>query len=315
MNAADGKFPRVYRDRPACLHRPTAAFGLLELIVALAIVATTAGIMLPALRNARSKARSVHTMNNQRQIVIAVTSYAADNRGQYPQSVATVGSLREYWNWQEPTILTGLESPEIRKYRSVSAYLRGYIDDARAMFCPNAPKQYKYLQESWEAGDSWDNPDTPHDQDPVMGNYCFYWNYIGFIEGSDEVFKGPQDMSCGNGESKLLVSDYFGYGHWRNRLAYGNCKAYGSCEKFKSSGVTPGTNVSSDFWSYPDADGDENLDTIKLDLHAGFVDGHVETYAPAETVPMQVSITPDGSMPYPSQMGPGIFYLPQLALD
>jgi type II secretory pathway pseudopilin PulG len=315
MNTAEGKFLYFYHGRPAHLHRPAAAFGLLELLVALAIIATTAGIMMPVLRNARARARGIHTMNNQRHIVIAVTSYATDNNGRYPQSVATVGSLQEYWNWQEPTTLTGLEAPDLRKYRSVSAYLRGYIDDARAMFCPNAPKQYKYLQESWEAGDDWNNPDTPHDRDPVMGNYCFYWNYVGFIEGSSEVFKGPQDMSGGNGQSKLLVSDYFGYGHWRNRLAYGNCKAYGSCEKFKSAGVTPGTSVSSDFWSYPEADGDESLDTIEVDLHAGFTDGHIETYTPAETIPMQVSITPDGGTPYPSQMGPGTFYLPQLALD
>ena len=314
MNATEGKFLYCWRGRPVLLRR-AAAFGLVELLVALAIIATTAGILMPVLRNARDRARSVHTMNNQRQIVIAVTSYASDNNGRYPQSVATIGSLQDYWNWQEPTTLTSLESLDLRAHRSVSAYLRSYIDDARVMFCPNVPKQYRYLHESWEAGDRWDNPDTPHEQDPVIGSYCFYWNYLGFIEDSNEVFKGPQDLSVGKGQSKLLVSDYFGYGHWRNKLAYGNSKAYGSCEKFKSTGVTPGTSVSSDFWSYPQADGGESLDTIELELHAGFIDGHIETYTPAETVPMQVSITPDGGTPYPSQMGPGIFYLPQLALD
>ncbi|MHC4068418.1 MAG: type II secretion system protein [Planctomycetota bacterium] len=315
MNTTEGKFLCFYHGRTARLRGPMPAFGLIELIVALAIIATTAGIMMPALRNARNRARAVRTMSNQRQIVIAVTSYASDNSGRYPQSVATIGSLQDYWNWQEPTMLTALDAPDLREYRSLSAYLSGYIDDARVMFCPNAPKQYKYLDQSWQAGDRWNNPETPHDRDPVVGSYCFYWNYVGFIEDSNEVFRGPQGPTGGKGQSKLLVSDYFGYGHWRNKLAYRTSKAYGSCEKFKSAGVTPGTSVSSDFWSYPESDGGESLETIEVDLHAGFIDGHIETYTPAETVPMQVSITPDGGTPYPSQMGPGIFYLPQLALD
>lgn len=313
MNTTDSKFLYFYRSRPAHLHRPVPAFSLFELLVAIVIIATAAGIMMPVLKNARDKARAVRTMSNQRQIVIAVTSYAADN-GRYPPSVANVGSSQETWNWQEPTILTSSAAPDIRKYRSVSAYLRSYIDDARAMFCPNAPKQYKYLAESWEAGDDWNNPDTPHDQDPVVGTYCFYWNYVGFIEGRDEVFIGPQNLSVEKEQSKLLVSDYFGYGHWRNKFLYGSTNAYGCCEKFKSAAVTPGTSVSSDFWSYPDVDG-ITLDTLQVELHAAFTDGHVETYTPAETIPMQVSITPDGGTPYPARMGPGIFYLPKLALD
>jgi len=45
-------------------------------------------------------------------------------------------------------------------HRSISAYLRSYIKDATVMFSPSAPRQYDYLQEAWDAGDDWDNPET-----------------------------------------------------------------------------------------------------------------------------------------------------------
>jgi hypothetical protein len=122
------------------------------------------------------------------------------------------------------------------------------------------------------------------------------------------VFRGPQSSSDGPEKSRLLISDYFGYDHWRNP------GAYGSCERFINSTLTPGTYVSSAFRSYPTASGQPDLTMIKIKLHAGYTDGHVECYYPSETVPMEVSINSDGSEPYPSGAGPGIFYLPEDAL-
>jgi hypothetical protein len=63
-------------------------------------------------------------------------------------------------------------------------------------------------------------------------------------------------------------------------------------------------------------DGDIALDMLNMNLHAGFTDGHVESFKSSEVVPMKVSITPNGSVPYPSGvgLGPGDFYLPEIAL-
>ncbi|MHC4664719.1 MAG: hypothetical protein ACYS9T_02025 [Planctomycetota bacterium] len=106
----------------------------------------------------------------------------------------------------------------------------------------------------------------------------------------------------------MLVSDYFGYDHWRSP------KAYGSCEQFKGADITEGTHVSSAYWSCPKPGGGGKADIPKIELHAGYTDGHVETYLPSEVVPMRVSMTADGSVPYPDGVGPGVFYLPQGAL-
>lgn len=291
------------------------AFTLFELLVAIAIVAATLAIMMPALRKSRQNAWALRCMDNQREIVIAAISYAVDNKGRYPESVATIGTSDEHWNWQEPTMVTSYRSRTLRRERSMSQYLRSYVPDPGSMFCPNAPKKYKYWYQAWEAGDDWDNPQTPPSRDPVSGTYCFYWNYIGFLEEQDRPFVGPQTMTGEGAQSKLLVSDYFGYGHWRNKFTHGDTNAYGSSEKLKWPSVTPGTWVSSAFWSRWAGAGDVSLDTLDADLHAGYTDGHVERYAPVDVVTMKVSKTPDGTVPYPSEPGPGDFYIPKNALN
>jgi hypothetical protein len=299
---------------PAAGHRTRRGLSLLELLVIVAITGTVIVIMMPALGKGRRNARAVQTMNNQRVIVVGVTSFASDNSGRYPESVATVGTVQEHWNWQEPTMLTSSRRRDTEKHRSMSGYLYSYIADARVMFCPNAPKKYKYLQQVWEAGDEWDNPETPPLLDPVMGTYCFYWNYIGLLEVEEDRFKGPRGMSGGQERSKLVVSDYFGYGHWRNKLLYNTFEAYGSCEKMKGARITPGTQVSSAFWSRLAPDRDMDLDSLEVELHAGYTDGHVERYRPSDAVPMKVLKTAEGSIGYPEELGPGEFYLPEDAL-
>jgi type II secretory pathway pseudopilin PulG len=280
---------------------------LVELLVVISIMSMLTAILVPVLGKARRQAQTLLVMVNQREIVVAVNCYAVDNDRRYPESVATIGSGNN-WNWQEPTMLTGYRRRSPRLHRSMSAYLGSYIEDASKVFCSNAPEKYEYLQQAWDAGDDWDNPDTAAVSDPVIGTFCFYFNYTGFMAKPRGIFRGPQRSTDGPKKSKLLVSDYFGYDHWRNP------NAYGSCEKFIHSTLTPGTYVSSAFRSYPTADGQSDLVMLKIKLHAGYTDGHVECYYPSETVPMEVSITADGSQPYPSGAGPGIFYLPEDAL-
>jgi len=293
---------------PATKCRLARAFSLLEVIVAVAIIAILISIITPALTKARRNARQVITMNNQHQITTLLNCFASDNNNRYPESVATIGQLDGHWNWQEPTMLTACRSRGPQFHRSMSAYLHGYVEDANVMFCPNAPHKYKYLSRLWSAGDNWDNPETPPPDDPAFGTYCFYWNYTGFLSEQKGSFNGPQGASGSPRHSKLLVSDYFGFGHWRSP------GAFGSCENFPSASVTPGTAVSSDYWSCPRPDPDTGPDTIDIKLHAGYTDGHVETYSASQTAPMWVSITPGGNAPYPDGFGPGTFYLPENAL-
>ena len=283
--------------------RQVKAFTLIELLVVIAIISALMGILLPALSKVKHQARMILGTNNQRQIVGGVGLFARDNNDRYPESVATLGT--DAWNWAEPMMLTALNARSPRFHRSMSAYLRSYIEDADAMYCPNAPRRYKYLQDAWNAGDEWDNPQTPPVEDPLSGTYCFYWNYTGHIEERDYLFKGPQDSAGGRGQSKLLVSDYFGYDHWRSE------DSYSSCEKFGRASITEGTQLSSAYWS---REGVADSDVPEIKLHAGYTDGHVEAYSASDTLTMRVIWKPEIGEPYPDDIGPGRFYLPRNAL-
>lgn len=280
-------------------------FTVIELLVVISIISLLMGIMLPVLIKVRKQARTILSMSNQQQIISATTLFSADNDERYPESVATIGSGGN-WHWQDPRMVTGYLKRTPGTHRAISEYLNSYISNANAIVCPLAPFKYKYLEQAWEAGDDWDNSDTPPKPDPFLGSYCFYWNYVGYIGTGKSPFRGPRSPAASSrSESKLLMSCYFGLNHWRSP------DAAGSCEKLPASTIIPETFVASSYWAV-DVTDEQIIPKIKL--NAGYTDGHVETYLSSETVPMEVSITPDGSTPYPDTVGPGIFFIPANAV-
>lgn len=285
------------------MSRCCKAFSLTELLTVIAIIAVLTAVLLPVLGKAREAARQVIGAMNQRQVVIGAQEYATEGNDRYPESVATVGLRSTFWNWQEPGMMTGLQKRTPTTHRSMSAYLYSYLESSGTMYCNNAPDIYPFLDEVWEAGESWDHPETGPAQDPFSGTLCFYWNYVGYLPAADETFQGPQRIDGRRNQSTLMVSEYFGYDHWRSP------GAFGSCEKFDDAAITAGSPVSSSYWSTIDLD--KNLDEIDLELQAGYTDGHVESYQAADTVEMKVSLTADGMSPYPPGAGPGIFFLPR----
>lgn len=60
-------------------------FTLIELLVTIAVVAVLASALLPALSNAKSQARRIHCVSNQRQIGVGFTLFADDHEGRYPE--------------------------------------------------------------------------------------------------------------------------------------------------------------------------------------------------------------------------------------
>lgn len=118
---------------PVCRQVKLFSFTLIELLVVIAIIAILAAMLLPALQQARERARSAQCLNNLKELMSANLFYANDNKDFF---------------------ISNISRPSVDIYSPMVYFIKGkYLTNRRMQRCPTTKDTSRTAE--WEDSNSY----------------------------------------------------------------------------------------------------------------------------------------------------------------